>query len=54
MQAKFDVCYTVLGMNKWLRHHQFSYKRHIYSAAQNHQLNLMMDKLHILHVQLFA
>lgn len=25
--AQFGVCYTVAGMNKWLHHHDFSYKK---------------------------
>lgn len=27
VQAEFGICYTVAGMNKWLHHHKFSYKK---------------------------
>jgi hypothetical protein len=28
IKATFQVEYTVLGLNKWLLQHQFSYKQH--------------------------
>ncbi|MGL4894126.1 MAG: IS630 family transposase [Shewanella sp.] len=39
VQAEFGICYTVAGMNKWLHHNKFSYKKpkgvpHKFDAAK--------------------
>lgn len=43
--AQFGVCYTVSGMNKWLHHHGFSYKKpkgvpHKFDEAKQQELSM--------------
>ncbi|SNX50671.1 hypothetical protein VTH8203_04332 [Vibrio thalassae] len=46
VQAEFGICYTVAGMNKWLRHHGFSYKK---PKGVPHKFNPEMQQAFIEH-----